>query len=1207
MSSSTSVQITKTGTVLKPVFNYKSAGTDYPMGHPSMYVKFNVNFSDPNVANETFSKPPGVEMMKTILNNEKCPLYFDIKDSPEFLGLSPEELDRLQADYLRSIANAFDKIRLFISTLSNTGRNAELYTQYSSILQKISSKISSKLVKGTPVEIHLTNMKSALNSSSREVVGDISSIIINSGSSDSARSMILNASSLGNISKNFLSPVSPEVFPEFRKYCIKYIGEGTKIVEESKRGDEEAIRSALMALSIVRSEFNMVNNRGKRSKIELIELNPNQPSNVNQVLEKCLDNPDIVKRVIKIFNVISKFYPKSSETFFELNNIFVDNSNFTYTLIDEKDEDGKVTSIRYFGGSKERESTIYRTIVVPAPAAPEPKKHVTKAVIVKVPQVKTKAKRNGFFKGSHSDSSSSDSSSSSSDSSDSSDSDSDAKEDDGFAPPASVFNINPTPVVNAQLEEESTSSVTAKQIKININLIKDMMRFLSENIPCSSSQVETAKARKTFDSILKGTFGETESEFVLDWWQAKYLENIREGKSFILGGDTSGGKTKVSILGTRIQMNKYLEDPTAIIVNLAPTPQLAVQQFANLLKNYPERSEIFGLSIKGINDVPPTCRVLIGTPCEVERFFYPVILQEGAKLSRENIGSTTTKSIEHPFVRRCRVLVIDEIQSLSPTYVQEQEVEHKMDCKAIENILRTISYAEHPNSQVVGLSATLSRGSIDNIKAKIVQLTGIPFLDEVIYSFDDIGLSNESKRSEHVPIMRRQVKYPIRLDGYNVTKFNPGETIVGQRLDNQVVESISRDAMSKGAIPIAFYRENELAAIEMYKSFIRYLDLKNSECRKWHSLKKDYDRESDIHKSKMLEHQKVEDWLSRITVSINETIHDVNSTTVVYGNFQELISFYDNKSGQRLSSMSPILSSELYGLLYEYNSIALLKGGFSSDIHPYYKFGNNYTSEEFFALRSNDTKTETTLNKILIAQDADPTDNTGGIIPLLLKGIKYGIGLVTSSIPLGFQLEIFRYINVKSKIVGSSNPLQILFCEYGMTAGVNFNTMSGCIVRPTLQSISPSEFKQTNGRSGRRGVASTIEPITYTFNISNVYEVDDLEVLSFDLSGIRSTFFASNEIYEYLTNMVVKVLRNQDTILGKDNNGVDSIIFGDAFKNLGGTEVLAVRKIQLAKYQTKEMYDLCKNMFPSISDNEIRKLYNFLQKCEFYNLNVHIL
>lgn len=1127
------------GNALTGKYSYCSSGKKYAMGTIDMYKTFTVNFSDSNVTLDFFNKEEGIKLLEVMLTTIKCNL-FNLDDTNDPL-------------YLSFVNQSFDIIRLYFSSITNA-RNREIFTRYSKMIPKIRDKSVSLNVKDTPIKDILIQIANILVSSERTTVRDVSQILSTQGSMESARTKVVNFSTIGKISDTFLSPVDPFVFEEFREYCIRHIGEGTKVSEESGHNIETMRNNLLQVFSIFKDNLKMVEKDSKGNFIKEVSIksfNSNDIENVNRVLICFLQKPENVQTFLKIMEKAGRFYPDQVNELVELKNIFQSNFVFDYSLHNNSYN-------KYIGGSKTSESLIIKKVTIKEEIFPVKKssKEETSKQFEEEPDKEIIEYEKGK-KG---------------------------KPD----------------IITKVLSREN-------DYKIDIKIIKTIMSILTSAPDKFASSETKKKAKELYDSVMEGSFGEVKAEVNLDWWQKLFIEMIKAGKSFILVGDTSGGKTFISMMGIRILFNAYLNDTSAKFIYLAPTSQLAILQFANILKAYPSYSQYFGLCCKSIVNIPPTARILIGTPNEVKKYMYQVKYQHNTVISLENISEEIKNAVENPFMNTCKILFIDEIQTLSPTYVQSQEIEQVMECKAIEEIIKCVSYKDDKQSQVIGMSATLSRESIVNIKTKITNLTGIPDITDIVYSHEDIGLDDLSKKSTYIPIMKKPIIVPIKISGKVIENYREKDKIIQQTLNNESIEMIVRDAAYRKVLPLSVYREDELTTIQMYKDFISYLERKETECRIWQNLRIEYMNEVDSHGSaKMKEPDRVNLWITRIRDNIMSIIHNDTIDTVVHkGDFDNLLATYHQLANEDIANMNPILSPELYGLIYEYISFTLNHHGFQKEIHPYYRFGV-VRGDEFFNLKNPNTNTDSTFKKILVAQQADPASNTGSIIPLIMRGIRFGVGLVTSSIPLGFQLEIFKFINIKSKQTGESAPIPILFCEYGMSMGVNFALMSVAILRMSLCTIGPSELKQIMGRAGRRGNSSGAHPVVYTFNITNVYNATALEVLDFNVDNISSSFFDSNEIYETVCKLIVKFENNKDAITDKNIALCETIISGDSFKKLGGSDVLLVRKIQLAKYQVRELFDICKNIFPKITEEYFRELYNFLQKSEFYNLNVQI-
>ena len=1120
-SKSTNPMIVNKGNPISPRYIYSSLSGEIPMGIHEMYRTFMLNFSDNNVANLFFNSKDGIKMLTLLLSNEKCTLYLVSEES--------------KPSYIEIIRDSFNIIKLYFSSITNSGKTKDVYISYTSLIPAIKKKAENISLKLTIVSTILLEICDLLTTHGRVEVRDVSQSLILQGSIEAAKNKLVNFSVIGKKNNDVLSPIDSSVFDIIREYCIKNIGEGSKVSENSFNNSTVVKDNLLKAMGYFINNIKMIE-KYSDNKIKEVKpnLNSNSMENVNRILICFIQNPELMHIFLKITEKMLENYTEDEIN--KLKEIFSTGTLFKF----EPTETFNYNSDYYIGGTKEKNSFIVRITT-------------------------SKDFISDTFK--------------------------DHKK-------------------NKDIEITKITSTTTN-FKIELKLIKFIMKILTEakDKDVFSSIEKTNNAKKIYDSIIDGTFGEIKSEIIPDWWQKLFIDYIKAGKSFILVGDTSGGKTFISMMGIRILFNSYLNDPTAKFIYLAPTSQLAILQFANILTAYPNYSQYFGICCKSIVNIPATARILIGTPNEIKKYVCQIQFHRDTIITLDNINEQIINAVNNPFKNSCKILFIDEIQTLSPTYVQSQEIEQIMECKAIEEIMETVSYLKDTQSQVVGMSATLSPQSIINIKRKICEITKIPEMFDIIYTHEDIGLKDISKKDEYIPIMKRPILIPIKVVAQNIESFERKEEITQQTLNNENVEMIVRDAISRKVLPLSIYREDELTTIQMYKDFISYLERKNDNCRIWQNLYTRYHNEMDslggnLDKIKSLD--KINQWRILIKENIQKIINNNSIDTVVHkGDFDTLISSYIHISGDNIADSNPIYSPELYGLLVEYISITTGNDAFTKDIHPYYRFGV-VRGDDFFNLTVPGTNTDSVLKKILIAQDADPSSNTGSIIPLIMRGIRFGVGLITSSIPLGFQLEIFKFITIKSKQNGGSAPIPILFCEYGMSMGVNFSLMSVAILRNINSTIGPSELKQIIGRAGRRGNSSGANPVVYGFNISNFYTGTELEILDFDVSNISSNFFTPNEIYDFLCRLIVKYENNKEEISKKNINICETIMSGDSFKNLGGTNILLVRKIQIAKYQIRELFDKCKNIFPQITEEIFKLLYSYLQKAEFQALNTQI-
>ena len=226
-------------------------------------------------------------------------------------------------------------------------------------------------------------------------------------------------------------------------------------------------------------------------------------------------------------------------------------------------------------------------------------------------------------------------------------------------------------------------------ISIRIDLVKFLMDFFGNRSYNTTVTQDNLKASKIFQSLKASRYGVSQSSFTLDWWQDDFRDLVRDGESLILVGDTSGGKTFISIMAIKDLLEK--EGSDSKIIYLAPTSQLAISQYANLLKVNKLNSSMLGICCKSMIDIPEaTCRVIFGTPTFIKRYLYRNFFDKNLQITKDNVESAISRSFANRFVESCNILFIDEVQTLSPTYVQSQEIEQQMECKAIEEIIESV-------------------------------------------------------------------------------------------------------------------------------------------------------------------------------------------------------------------------------------------------------------------------------------------------------------------------------------------------------------------------------------------------------------------------------------------------------------------------------------------------------------------------------------
>lgn len=1139
MSENNQIDVLSKKVGLAPAkYFYRSSGTDYEFGSLEMYRIFNVNFTDQTTMTKFFSSEHGINVLLKILTSAPFKLI-----NNRLVG-SPE--------YVQQIQTFFEKIRGFFVVITGDVSKSSIHEKYYNKIGEMSKKRDSDNTMLIPEVAQQYNVLFTVLTKTTEMqISDASLARMSGGTIESAKQEIFVSVRPNEISKTFLSPVNQTVFEDIRKYCNDYLGEGKNISsDDDGMNTKKLYEDAMLGLQYLANfDFTHFKNVGYIEDSEDEESEDEDSESDDEDTKKPKKGP-------------RKTTPQKEKNSIER------------LRLRPNEMSDVIAFLKFILTYPLAMFSFVKFYPFLAPETGPIEDFETFAQIFSSPKVVFVFPR-------------------------------DATNYFGGTIRAGTSIGSESQIMRCVNVKRSNKNPSGPIVNINIKTVKAIMGIFSQVTVLFDTKKKEESAKAIFDLVIKGKLGDVKSDIGgaegKDAWQEEFIERVDNMESIVLVGDTSGGKTAISLYAMRKLFKKLRDNSDVRILYIAPTDPLANQQFANMVKQFYENQQYIGICSESIVDIPPTTKLLIGTPREVRNYLY--CPQIRGLYNEDTISTEFASALMNPLINNTNILFVDEIQTMSLTYAQEDSIEQQMVCKAIEEIISTVQWNPGNNSRVIGMSATLSDLSIENLKRRIQTLTGIPEIATVRYTFNDIGYKRGQDRSRFVPIMRVQERFPIKYISGNINRYSDHEPIVQQDLDAEFIENLIRKAAADRTLPFGIFGGSELDTIELFQMFVSYIDMKANSCYYWTRLRNDYNASIENSGFESIIKNK-QNWLQLISDDIFRvsTMPSIGNN-VMMRDFDRLIDAFNETSPSKLSKDSIILSPELFGLLYEYLIISRGDRGFKRDTHPYYTFGNVNNTSNFFNLETSDRK-DTVFKKILEAQDASPSGNAGNIIPLLLTGIKYGIGLLTSSIPYGFQCEIFKFINVRTKELGTLSPLPIIFCDYGMAAGVNVAFLSGLIAFRYLTEITVSIYLQIKGRFGRRGVGSDVIPIVYLYNVANAHNLQHLETLTF-VNTQSSNFFDENEVYTYLLRLIMKFEFNKDNIRDKMITCIDTIISGDSFKDISETRYpLRVRRIHLARYQIRELYDRCRHIIPTICDNVLRPLYYFLQAAEFFELNV---
>lgn len=737
----------------------------------------------------------------------------------------------------------------------------------------------------------------------------------------------------------------------------------------------------------------------------------------------------------------------------------------------------------------------------------------------------------------------------------------------------------------------------------NIEVIKDILpsffSFTSDNFIGTNYGQKQNEYRLSFTEVLKyGT-----SNFNLYWWQEKAVEKAVLGKSFVLSGPTSGGKTYCSMLimaKLLIDFQNTTESKT--IVYSAPTDELACQTYANML-SFEGIQNRLGLLSSSASIVSDNTSIFIGTPKEIKDFFDQKN-QAALRKTYETVEDKFRAYMSDRKYRNIDIFICDEIHTLSNQY--DNTLLGQTICKSIDDIISNL-----PKScQVIGLSASLSENSLNNLVYSLIEkLSGSnEELDEdrvetIVYEYKNAFLLSENDKPLNID-GNMQVKYVVTQKDNTIQEFNKSDQLKDKKLDQIEVNSellvkMLHKCRALKVSPGGFFFDNEIEAISALKNLLVYIN--------------DYTFSSSwLLSKKIMGEVAGEVAKNHIIEKIKETATDPKYKLAYVDKeiFSKYIEYYNKTVDRELFEMDNIFYNiELYAYLVEYydlmrfNSYTMvgenleIKGkAFTRDIHPFFRFGE---MKDLVFLPEEEQK----FNELLTSQVGKENIS---LVELISKSLKHGIGLVISSIPVSFQLRILillKQINAKNdekKDISrekkdksyDENNIGFIFCDDCMSSGVDFPLRCTVSIKNKLSPIPTPKFIQRSGRSGRnQGTGNFQKGYSFLINVSNYEELNFLDELDFDNQKLVSNFYNHDNVYSAMKKMCDFIISDR----------IDMKIFDDfvMFPQINVENLNNQEKIPFIKKHIREMFELIKNISGDIAINKIQKFFLYFQKISY--------
>ena len=582
------------------------------------------------------------------------------------------------------------------------------------------------------------------------------------------------------------------------------------------------------------------------------------------------------------------------------------------------------------------------------------------------------------------------------------------------------------------------------------------------------------------------------SKYSLDPWQSEMVEHIRSGRSVLVVGPTSGGKTFASMAAMDWLVNSTADVSLAYV---APTFHLALQTYANLVKSF--KNVGISLVTGVINSLARNSKIWVGTPADLWSYLTAT-------------GETFT------------IGIFDEIHTLSETF--GEGIEARITSHAIANLLVKCS------RQVIALSATISDTDVTTIQEYLRSRTSIPIIETVVY------------RERVIPLI--QYEYLGEAGVQPFTSTIGESTSVTQRVPTQIlntfhlVKTLERSDM----LPAIIFDENEAACYDHYVAFINWLEIQEYNAyRAWHQVYDDVEKRVLEVNSKLREaeheyHNKtskasalcnaasnnkeviIEAIKTQIKTHIlkpeNLSLEPRIITTERHLKIYRLIrnSLSDgirrsndslsgkyNENGTDLPNEISALIGDLLDEWQRYNTLQTSWNGLNTEglstipvpcerMGPYFTIGTYSLEFETFKYMRNPSsagkspaamKLHRFMEGLCEAERISEAD-VDPLLQLIDRGLQFGVGIILPTMPFVVQYELLRLLNNKK--------VSLIFSSRSMSMGVNVPLRSVVIRSTEVKAWNVCELMQMSGRCGRRRLDTQGHVVFW--NVLNCREVD---------------------------------------------------------------------------------------------------------------------
>jgi len=529
----------------------------------------------------------------------------------------------------------------------------------------------------------------------------------------------------------------------------------------------------------------------------------------------------------------------------------------------------------------------------------------------------------------------------------------------------------------------------------------------------------------------------TGAGFELEPWQTRSIAKIRDGQSLLIIGPTSGGKTTLALYALEI-FNK-IPKTKKVLVYVAPTFHLALQEFANISKTFEGVSLVTGI----INTIVKDCQIWVGTPDCLNSYFTAINMTF-------DIG------------------IFDEVHTLSTEF--DTSYEGFILARSLSSLMQRCK------EQIIALSATINETDVKKLADEISKRVIFKNIIEIEnYRVRSIKLEKKCYINKNLINLDRLAACP-RPDPITSDKiFN-----LLKMMSLPVVPPPNPLDPNANMFPALMF---SLTEADCYNTFVRLVRwIKNKvavDYFNWEKIQHSFEKKVSEYNS--LFNNCPEGRISELTDRRNGLLqkiidklqfeyHNSENAEHVRNEFKtELDAFIKSKGDTTISTiMYPCKNTGSYykvGTQWsEYKCFDMMLHGGEGEALKLKKLAENLTEAERIS-----------------KQDVEP------LLRLLDEGLQFGISIILPTMPFIVQYKMLELLK--------SKKIAMLFCSKSFSMGINMPVRT-VIISSELDggvlAIPPTvcEVMQMEGRAGRRGMGDAVGNVIY-WNLANSKDILD--------------------------------------------------------------------------------------------------------------------